>query len=74
MPLYEYACDSCGAGVERLRKYRERELAVACPSCGGSARPVMSAAAVIGSSARGTEPVPFCESGPACCGGGCQPD
>ena len=74
MPLYEYACDSCGAGVERLRKYRERELAVACPSCGGSARPVMSAAAVIGSSARGTEPVPILRERSSVLRWGCQPD
>ena len=71
MPIYEYACASCGTAVERLRKYSEREAALACPSCGGMTRPVMSVAAVLGSSSRELPLAGQCDAGPACCGGGC---
>ena len=70
MPIYEYACPSCGAAFDRLRKYAERDLAPECPKCGGATRPMLSAAAVHGSS--GKLPLaPSCDGGPACCGGGC---
>ena len=71
MPIYEYACTTCGTAVERLRKYSEREAAVACPICGGVTRPVMSVAAVRGSSSRELPLAGRCDSGPSCCGGGC---
>ncbi len=70
MPLYEYVCSACGTSCERLRKSTEREGPLACPACDQPARRILSAAAVHGSSAK-AEPAPFCESGPACCGGGC---
>jgi putative FmdB family regulatory protein len=70
MPIYEYACPSCGAAFDRLRKYAEREQAPDCPKCGGATRPMLSAAAVHGSS--GKLPITAaCERGAACCGGGC---
>ena len=72
MPIYEYACTSCGAAVERLRRYSEREQALACPSCGGATRPIMSVSAVLGTSSSKALPlVSHCDAGPACCGGGC---
>lgn len=69
MPIYEYACPSCGAAFDRLRRYAEREQAPDCPKCGSATRPVLSAAAVHGSGAK--LPVASCEMGSACCGGGC---
>jgi putative FmdB family regulatory protein len=72
MPIYEYACTGCGAAVERLRKYCEREHPLACPSCGGAAGPIMSVSAVLGSSSTKALPqAARCDAGPACCGGGC---
>lgn len=74
MPIYEYLCASCSTVVERLRKYRERELPLPCPSCGRATRAVMSVAAVLGS-ASGELPIKQrCNAGPACCGGACRPD
>jgi putative FmdB family regulatory protein len=35
MPIYEYACDGCGAGFEKLVRRSGEE--VECPNCGGSA-------------------------------------
>ena len=74
MPIYEYACKSCGAAFDRLRKYAERELAPDCPKCGAATRPMLSAAAVHGSNGASKGALPLaadCERGPACCGGGC---
>ena len=70
MPVYEYVCASCGTAVERLRKAAEREQPLACPRCAQPAQRVLSAHAVPGGSGK-ADPVPFCDSGPACCGGGC---
>lgn len=74
MPIYEYSCTSCGAVVERLRKYRERELQWPCPSCGRPTRPLMSAATVLGSTPGELPIAEHCDAGPACCGGGCLTD
>lgn len=62
MPVYEYACPSCGSVSDRLRKYEERERPIACSVCGAEARPVFSAAA---------SPASHANAGPGCCGGGC---
>lgn len=70
MPIYEYACTSCGAAFDLLRKFAEREQAPDCPRCGAATRPLLSAAAVRGSSASARLPI-ACDAGPACCGGGC---
>jgi putative FmdB family regulatory protein len=72
MPIYEYACTSCGAAVERLRKYSERDHALDCPSCGEATRPIMSVSAVLGSSSKALPLASQCDAGPACCGGGCH--
>ena len=45
MPLYEYACGACGAATELLRKFDERDHAVAC-QCGGGMERRMSAPAI----------------------------
>lgn len=68
MPLYEYACPSCGSAFERLRKHAEREEPLACPRCGAEARAVFSAAAVHAAGGAAAAPP---QAGPRCCGGGC---
>lgn len=35
MPIYEYACDTCGKGFEELIIRRSDEAEVACPACRG---------------------------------------
>jgi putative FmdB family regulatory protein len=36
MPLYEYACESCGARVEVIQKFSDAPL-VTCSTCGADA-------------------------------------
>lgn len=46
MPLYEYACDSCGRQFELIRKFSDPPLDV-CPHCqSGSLRRLQSAPAI----------------------------
>jgi putative FmdB family regulatory protein len=33
MPLYEYACQSCGANFEALRSVNDDDREVECPFC-----------------------------------------
>ena len=33
MPLYEFACDACGARVEKIQKYSD-PAPESCPTCG----------------------------------------
>lgn len=42
MPLYEYRCQE-GHESEELRKYEERDDALACPECGGDMHRIVSA-------------------------------
>lgn len=35
MPIYEYLCNSCGAGKEHLQKINDAPI-TACPVCGSS--------------------------------------
>lgn len=72
MPLYEYACRSCGAGFERRAKFQDREVETACPRCGGRAALLLSAPAMVGGSRSGD--APRCDTGPGGgCGGVCAP-
>lgn len=48
MPLYEFACDGCGATTGRVQSMRDKVPAVVdCESCGGPARRVWHAPAAI---------------------------
>ena len=40
MPIYEYLCDGCGGGFERLVKINA--AMPICPSCGGGVRKKVS--------------------------------
>ena len=33
MPMYEYACQQCGASFEKLRRMSEAEAPAVCPKC-----------------------------------------
>jgi putative FmdB family regulatory protein len=35
MPIYEYRCESCGAALEKIRKFSDPPL-TDCPACGKS--------------------------------------
>lgn len=43
MPVYEFACESCGLQFEKLRKMSESDAPAACPECGVDARKLVSA-------------------------------
>ena len=42
MPIYEYECKACAKVSEVLRSIGERDLPLACPSCGGVTSFVLS--------------------------------
>lgn len=44
MPLYEYACDACGARFERIQKFSDPPVSV-CPTCGGPVQKLISSPA-----------------------------
>ena len=46
MPIYEYVCPTCGP-FERLRRYAEADLPVACPHCEASAQRAVSTPSLI---------------------------
>jgi putative FmdB family regulatory protein len=46
MPIYEYVCDDCGFGFERLQSFHDEPLNT-CPECGGSVRRVITSVGVI---------------------------
>ena len=45
MPLYEYACDSCGETIEALQRFSDPPLET-CGSCGGSLEKLISAPSI----------------------------
>jgi putative FmdB family regulatory protein len=44
MPMYEYACESCGHRFEKIRKFSDPPL-IECPKCGGPLRKLVSSPA-----------------------------
>lgn len=72
MPIYEYACRSCGRRFERMRKADDRLNAPECPQCAGvETMLVMSAPGKVGAGASVSSSAPSCEGGfGGCCGGG----
>lgn len=74
MPLYEYACGSCGAVSERRRKMEQRLAPAACSRCGAETRPKLSLPSLV--ALGGTGPDVSCATAPPgmCCGSGaCGP-
>ena len=71
MPIYEYACRSCGEGFERRLKFEERLSAQVCPACGNEGAVLrMSAPARVGSNAStsGSSDMGFCPTSGQPCG------
>jgi putative FmdB family regulatory protein len=63
MPIYEYACPTCGADFEAFLLRRSDEAEVACPACHGRTvtRRMSRPAAMRGSgSSQGGSPGPGC--------------
>ena len=46
MPVYEYACDGCEVGLERLLPMARADEPGPCPECGGALRRRFSRVAV----------------------------
>jgi len=43
MPIYEYECESCRSGFERLERKGDKPLNV-CPACGGKVHKLVTSA------------------------------
>jgi putative FmdB family regulatory protein len=76
MPLYEYACGSCGGRVEQMRKADERLASPSCPACGQPMALALSVPGKVGRAGAATTPSPgwgeSCAPG-GCGGGACAP-
>jgi putative FmdB family regulatory protein len=46
MPMYEYKCESCGIGFERIQHFKDEPLKE-CPECGGSVRRLIQPVGII---------------------------
>jgi putative FmdB family regulatory protein len=71
MPIYDYVCSDCGHGFERIRRVEERATALACPHCGGTTPPSLTAPARVGGGATRSLPITTTGGGGCCGGGGC---
>lgn len=72
MPVYEYRCPDCTSLFEKRVSFADAERDAPCPSCGASARKLLSTFAAIGvagGSAPDAQAAP--SGGGGCCGGGC---
>jgi putative FmdB family regulatory protein len=72
MPLYEYACATCGEGFTLLQSVHARPEETTCPACGGGdvARRMSSFAPSVPSGGGGEMPPGPCGMGGGGCGGG----
>ena len=71
MPIYEYTCQSCGHGFDRLRPMSRMDDEAPCPVCDGDSSRQLSVFAVY-SSGNGGEPSAVAGGGGGC--GGCGPN
>ncbi len=74
MPLYEYACQTCGQAFEKIRKYDERHDPTTCPNC--AAEDVILALSApgrvgVGEGAGSSSFSDFPSSGGGCASGAC---
>jgi putative FmdB family regulatory protein len=71
MPIYEYACRTCGTSFEKRLKLEERLIAQVCPSCQQTGAVLkMSAPALVGGGSSSDSALPTCPSTGAACGCG----
>lgn len=74
MPFYEYACRTCGARFEKLRKMEERLAAPACATCRSRDTVLrLSVPGMVGAAQPAASDGIACGGGDpdACCGGAC---
>ena len=71
MPIYEYACDSCGHNFEHLARTLSAEVPP-CPQCGADkvVKQFSTFSAAVAASAPESCSLGSCPAG-ACSGGGC---
>ncbi|HEY0634859.1 MAG TPA: zinc ribbon domain-containing protein [Gammaproteobacteria bacterium] len=72
MPIYEYACNSCGHRLEAMQKMSDPLLSE-CPACGKAALVKQMSAAgafVVKEGRKGSSAAPACGAG-GCGGGAC---
>ena len=67
MPLYAFACPTCGERFDALKPLRERKEPEPCPKCGATAERAMSGYSVSGKSGGGG---PVYSPAPSSCGSG----
>ncbi|MBI4408782.1 MAG: zinc ribbon domain-containing protein [Gemmatimonadetes bacterium] len=69
MPLYEYACRTCGTAFELRMKFEERLRQQTCPRCGGTDTALrLSAPALVGAGGKQAAPVCSTSGNPCNCG------
>jgi putative FmdB family regulatory protein len=71
MPLYEYACRSCGTRFERIRKAEDRLSSLPCPSCGAEETSLCFSTPGYVGAASGGPPQSCGLPAGGCCGGAC---
>ena len=73
MPIYEYECSECSLRFDERKQFKDINLAVSCPKCGGPGNRQLSVFTAVSmstsqnNSAGTTQNI---NSG-GCCGGGC---
>ncbi|MBM3944652.1 MAG: zinc ribbon domain-containing protein [SAR202 cluster bacterium] len=70
MPIYEYACASCGHEFELLRPMSRMDEAAPCPECSETSRRQLSVFASYSAGADGGM-TSVAGGGGGCCGGSC---
>jgi putative FmdB family regulatory protein len=67
MPIYEYRCQDCGQGFEKLIRNADEQAALSCPSCGGTRLALqLSVFATHRSSSAAKGDAPQCPAGGPC--------
>ena len=73
MPIYEYECSECRLLFDKRKQFKDIDLAVSCPTCGGLGDrqlSVFASVAMTTSRENITSTAGDTGSG-GCCGGGC---
>jgi putative FmdB family regulatory protein len=63
MPLYEYRCNKCGKGFEKLTSFRDAAKEQTCPICGSTNVERLVSSFAVGTKSGGSTECPTCTSG-----------
>lgn len=70
MPLYEFICEDCGNGFEKMMRFSETNQQPECPACHGSNTKkqlsLFNSPSFLSSSPSPTAPEGGCDSNPNC--------